>query len=58
MKFLFGSTASNHFLQNRLNWILEQHMVQFSASLANSSPSKTYAGIQLQSISLAAKEAP
>lgn len=58
MKFLFGSTASSHFLQNRVNWILEQHIFQFSASLANSSLNKTYAGIQLQSLSLAAREAP
>lgn len=57
MKFLFGSTASSHFLQYRVNWILEQHTFQFAASLANSSPQKTYAGIQLQSISLVAKEA-
>lgn len=58
MKFLFGSTASNHFLQNRVNWIWEQHISQFSASLVNCSPSKTYTGIQLQSLSLVAKEAP
>lgn len=58
MKFLFGSSASSHFLQNKVNWILEQQMFQFSASLANSSPSKTCAGIQLQSTFLIAKEAP
>lgn len=58
MKFLFGSSASCHFLQNRVNWILEQHTFQFTASLASSSPSKTSAGIQLQSISLVAKETP
>lgn len=49
LKFLFGSTASSHLLQNRLNWILEQQVFQLSASLANSSPSKTYAGVQLLS---------
>lgn len=49
LKFLFGSTASSHLLQNRLNWILKLHVFRFSTSLANSSPSKTYASAQLLS---------
>lgn len=51
LKVLCGSSASSDLLQNRLNWILEQHVFPFSTGLGNTSQNiacNTYAGVQLR----------